>query len=106
MEELQDEYIKSMLLDLEAKHWRKLKGNVKPGSKIEIKWENRENEDLGYCFIIPEQELSYDEGDVFLHVTNVDNSGGIGKAPDVWVHLHNLLTNDLVESVTFVKEEN
>ncbi len=77
-------------------HWNKIIGDINPGSSIEIKWEDGII-DNGYLFSVP--KCSPDEGDIFVHIPNPDNSAGMDSAPEVFCHLYNLMTNDLVKSI-------
>ena len=99
MEELQQELDKIQSLDINDDDWAKIRGETIPGYYVIIEWGSRPNVDYGYCFSLPNQ--TPDEGDVFIHVTNVDNSDGMDNAPDVWIHLYNLITNKMVEKVSF-----
>ncbi len=99
MEKLEEELALAELIEMKDEYWSKVRGETKSGSRVTIFWGERENEDTGYCFTIPTQIEG--EGDVFVHVTNVDNSDGMDEAPDVWIHLYNLLKNNRVKRVIF-----
>lgn len=75
----------------------KLEGETMPGAHVEIFWKDREETDTGYVFVLPNQ--SWDEADVCVHVPKPDNSDGIGDAPEVHIHISNLLINERVEKV-------
>lgn len=79
----------------------KIKGTPRVGSKVTVKWVDREYDDHGYCFRLPIQDDEDDMLDLCLHITDVDNSDGIGEAPEVWIHLLNLLENERCDYVIF-----
>lgn len=81
----------------------KLKGEIKYGSNISIKWHGRTFIDKGYVLQTPEQDEDLEMYDFFIHVPSPDNEEGIGDAPPVWVHIKSLLINDMVSWVKFTK---
>lgn len=84
------------ILNQEISHeiFNKIKGVSDGGNKVEIYWEDRDLPDEGYLFTLP--EMAEDEGDVFIHIPSPDNSGGIGSAPEVHIHLLELASYDRV----------
>ena len=80
----------------------KVLGEIKAGSKVEIYWKGREQPDYGYFFSIPEQDVQ--DGDIFIHVPQMDNSDGIGNGHEIHIHLYKLLTNEMLESITVLKD--
>ena len=76
----------------------KLKGVVKLGVPVEIHWNDFDHVDTGYLFSLPECD-SQDENDVFLHVPEPLNPGGIGDVPPVYQHLWQILSNENIKKV-------
>ena len=75
----------------------KLKGETFPGANVEILWKGREETDKGYVFVLPNQ--TWDEGDVCVHIPKPDNSDGMDDAPEVYIHISNLLSNKRVKKI-------
>lgn len=75
----------------------KLEGETMPGAHVEIFWKDREETDAGYVFVLPGQD--WDISDVCVHVPKPDNSDGMDDAPEVHIHIANLLINERVEKV-------
>lgn len=89
--------------ELDSYIYDKLSGTPKAGSKLAILWKDRECEDYGYCFRLPIQDDEDDMLDFLIHVTEVDNSDGIGDGHEEWIHLLSLLDNERVKKVVFFK---
>lgn len=85
--------------DIDDSFFDKLDGEINPGSKVEIEWVDREETDKGYAFCLPNQ--LWDEGDIFLHITDVDNSEGIGDGEEVFIHLYKLGNMKKVKKISF-----
>jgi hypothetical protein len=82
--------------------WAKLKGKeTKAGSRCTIIWQDWRNDypDEGYLFDLPIGNAS-DEADIFVHVPKPQNPNGMDTPPAVFLHLQDLMTNDMVVSVT------
>ncbi len=75
----------------------KLQGEAYPGAGVEIFWKGREEPDKGYIFTLPNQ--TWDEADVCVHIPNPDNSDGMDDAPEVHIHISNLLSNKRVKKI-------
>lgn len=75
----------------------KLEGETMPGAHVEIFWKKRDETDTGYVFVLPNQ--TWDEGDVCVHIPKPDNSDGMDDAPEVHIHISNLLSNKLVKKI-------
>ena len=83
---------------VESFNWNKLKIDCEPGDKIEIVWDKKQYDytDFGYVIALP--GMAIDEGDVFVHIPKP--SGGVMDVePPQWVHLYDLLSNDLVDEI-------
>lgn len=91
MQEILKELKKYQDITVTDKQFEKIKGSTLPGAKIEIYWNDRGENDIGYLFAFPCQFP--DEGDVMVHIPRPDNSDGIGDGDPVWLHLYNLLKN-------------
>ena len=100
MKNLIKEIKKSIDIELTDAQECKIIGVVSAGKKVKVLWTDRETEDSGYSFCLPEQDPEI--FDICLHITSVDNSDGIGDAPEEWVTLLNLLTFDRLKSVEFI----
>lgn len=73
--------------------------NLISGRVIVIEWHDRDNTDSGYLFQLPNQ--SDDGYDFCVHVNDVDNSAGMGDAPDEFHHLYHLVSlEDLKKIIT------
>lgn len=94
MKELLKQREEVLKRDFKEGTFDKIFGISDPGNKVEIFWKDRDFTDTGYLFSLP--EMVPDQGDVFLHITNVDNSDGMDKAPDVHIHLLELASFDRV----------
>jgi hypothetical protein len=103
IKELMEEREKCLALNLEDKHWNKLKGNINPGSKIIVTWKEYPTGpfDFGYVFCTP--ECYSDEGDMFIHFQQTINPGGMDSGPEVYDHLYYLMINPEIVSI---KENN
>lgn len=85
------------LAEIEDDLFDKLYGETFPGAHVEIFWKKRGEPDKGYIFVLPNQ--TWDEGDVCVHIPKPDNSDGIDDAPEVHIHISNLLLNNRVKKV-------
>ncbi|MEA1849223.1 hypothetical protein U9K52_09890 [Chryseobacterium sp. MHB01] len=85
--------------DVDYDNFDKIKGfdSMELGGKIEIFWKDREETDKGYIFNLPHQDS--DEYDVCVHVTDVDNSEGMGDAPDEYHHLYHLVSLERIDKI-------
>lgn len=76
-------------------------GNLRPGAKVKIEWQNLDGTELcidyGYAFLTPFQDDGID--DYFIHVPSPDNSSGKGNVPPEWQHINQLLSNRLVKKI-------
>lgn len=90
--------------ETETHIYSKISGTPKAGCMLSIIWKDRQEEDYGYCFRLPIQDDEDEMLDLIVHVTQVDNSDGIGKAPEEWTHLLSLLENDRVEKVVAINK--
>lgn len=89
------EFYQNSLTEDDYDVFDKLHGDLDAGSKIEIYWEDRDEFDEGYIFYLPNQNT--DEYDCCVHVTNPDNSDGIGESGyEVWKHLYNIASLERV----------
>lgn len=102
MKELLGQIENYLDIDLTDEQSEKVKGIPEPGAKFSIKWKERTFVDKGYAFCLDGQ--SPDEFDICLHVTDVDNEDGHGEAPEEWIHLTYLLSNDDVQYIKFNKK--
>lgn len=91
------------LEDLTDEQWAKLKGEIIPGYKVEIIWKDRGKDypDTGYIFTLP--MCDYQEADVFVHILEPISLDGKDKADEVYLHMQDLMTNSLVESIVCTK---
>lgn len=69
---------------------------IYPGNKVQVVWGDG-NVDIGYMFSLPGQ--FEDEGDVFVHFVTTSNVGGMDDAGPVWIHLTDLLNNEMVVGI-------
>jgi cold shock CspA family protein len=83
--------------DLPENMYDKLKGDTLPGATVKVYWNDRKEYDEGYIFVLPGQYA--DEGDVFVHIPEMDNSDGIGNGEEIYIHLSQILTNERVKKV-------
>lgn len=105
LKELLIERQKMLNVELTDQHWDKLKGEeTEAGNKCKIVWKDWDEDDIdeGYLFDLPIGNSS-DEGDIFIHVPKPLNPSGIGTPPAVFLHLYNLITNEMVKSITIIK---
>jgi len=96
---------KMLEADITDKHFDKLKGEeTEAGSRCEIIWNDwgTDYPDSGYLFDLPIGNAS-DEGDIFIHIPKPQNPVGMDTPPAVFLHLHYLMTNDQVKSITVLK---
>lgn len=84
---------------LSDEHWSKLKCDLEPGRWVAIFWKDygRNEHDVGYLLSTPECYI--DEADCFVHIPNPINPDGKDEAPPTWIHLHDLMRNELVTSI-------
>lgn len=89
--------------DIDYDLFDKLKGfnSMELGDKVEIFWKDREDTDKGYLFSLPNQVT--DEYDICVHVNNVDNSEGMGDAPDEYHHLYHLVSLERMLKIEVLK---
>lgn len=89
----------SLNKELSDEHWSKLKCDLEPGRWVAIFWSDygREHHDVGYLLVTPECDLI--EGDCFVHIPQPLNLSGKDDSPSTWVHLHDLMRNELITSI-------
>ena len=97
MKKLLEEITKFQNEDLPDDLYKKLSGEILPAASVKVYWIDRDEADRGYVFVLPHQRV--DEGDVCVHVPQMDNSDGIGDGEPVYCHLSKILTNKLVKKV-------
>ena len=97
MKELLKQIKKFQNSDLPDDLFDKLEGDTFPAASVEVYWIDRDEADKGYVFVLPHQEA--DEGDVCVHIPQMDNSDGIGNGEPVYCHLSNILSNKRVKKV-------
>jgi hypothetical protein len=92
------------LLDVEIteKHWSKLIGKeTEPGRRCIVEWNDwgTDYPDEGYLFDLPIGNSS-DEADIFVHIPEPQNPDGIDTPPAAFLHLYDLMLNDMVKRIT------
>jgi hypothetical protein len=100
MEELLKQRDKMLALDfITDEQWAKLKGETKPGNKVQIIWKDwgKDYPENGYIFTLP--MCSYDEADVFVHILEPRSLDGKDRPDEVYLHIQDLMTNEMVESI-------
>lgn len=85
------------LKDLDYDLFDKVEGELLPNSKVEIYWEDRENSDVGYVFVLPHQKA--DEYDVCIHIPTMDNSDGMDKGEEIHKHIYSIVELEKVVKV-------
>lgn len=91
---LKTEIEKYQYAEISDQQQSKIKGEIKLGARVSIKWKGRNFKDKGYIFATPECDDDLDMNDVFIHVPSPDNEDGMGDVPPAWCHLNSLLLND------------
>jgi len=103
LQKLYDDRKECLALDFEDAWLNKIFGQeLAPGDKIKIVWTGdilEGVEDEGYLFQLPMCDDDPDMLDFFVHIPNPDNSGGIGDAPQEFVHFISLLSNPLIRNI-------
>lgn len=85
--------------DLTDEQWNKLKCQLQPGRWVAIFWKDlgQKEHDLGYLLVTPECEV--DEADCFVHIPDPLQIDSKDANPPKWVHLHDLMRNELVTTI-------
>jgi hypothetical protein len=94
--ELRNEWVDK---ELSIEAYNKLKGECRPGCKVEIYW-NKDYEgiiDEGYVFVV--DGMDADLGDCFIHIPEQDNSGGKDKGEPEWDYMIRLMDNPYCEKI-------
>ena len=100
MKELLECRNRALALDeITDKQWAKLTGETRPGYKVELIWIDmgKDFPERGYIFTLP--MCSFDEADVFVHIPHPQSLGGKDAPEEVYAHMQDLLTNEMVESI-------
>lgn len=93
---------KALDVEMTEEQWDKLKGGeTEAGSRCVIIWQDWGDDypDEGYLFDLPIGNAS-DEADIFVHIPKPQNPNGMDTPPAVFLHLYDLMTNDMVVSIT------
>ena len=86
-------------VELTKEHWEKLGGlETEGGRKVKVTWKDDYEEEYGYLFAL--DFCAEDEADIFCHFKHPQNSGGMDNAPPIWMHMYELMTNEMVVSIT------
>lgn len=88
LKKLLKEINKFQTSEIDDELFDKVEGEIQPGTRVEVHWQERESPDEGYAFALPGQEP--DEWDICIHIPEMDNSDGIGDGEPVWAHLYNI----------------
>jgi len=99
MQELLAQIEKYQTEDVPDDMFDKVIGEILPGAKVKVYWNDRIECDEGYAFVLPEQDAGV--GDVCIHIPEMDNSDGIGNGEEIHIHLFEILTNERVKKVSF-----
>jgi hypothetical protein len=86
--------------DIDYDIFDKVNGEIEAGSKVEIFWVDREQQDYGYIFQLPNQDT--DEYDVCVHVPKMDNSDGMGDGDSVYKHLYSVVQLERVSKIEII----